>query len=144
MTPHDDLPRSPLALRGVLACLMVICGHTAVAQEPLPSWQSIAPPGNLYFNFSDGRLNVRTGPGLDQPVVDTLAVGAVASVQICMPDASWCVIQYGAGRRIGWVETENLTMIDENAQTEPSIEDLRTTAIRRSLEKIRPEPRPER
>lgn len=113
----------------------------AVAQEPPRPWESLVPAGTLVFNLSTGRINVRSGPGRDQRVLDTLAVGGVATVQVCLDGAEWCVVQYDAGWRVGWVLTETLTRIDDDTP-EPTISELRNTAVRKFRELQRPVPRP--
>ena len=48
-------------------------------------------------------LNVRSGPGLDYPVVATLAQGETLPVLKTDPDSGWLQVQLSGSDQLGWV-----------------------------------------
>jgi uncharacterized protein YgiM (DUF1202 family) len=48
-------------------------------------------------------LNVRSGPGVDYPVVTTLAQGKTVPVLDVDPDTGWLQVQLPDGEQVGWV-----------------------------------------
>lgn len=62
----------------------------------------------VYYNFTNGRLNIFKGPDKAYDVVDYLDKQTGGFIQGCSFDLKWCFLNFGGKPKSGWVAMEYL------------------------------------
>ena len=99
------------------AALLVSCvevthletGETTPQEEAAvqpPAWQNYFSPDSPYYNNTVGRVNVRTGPGIQFRKIGFIPPSEGGYIQGCNEDFEWCQISYNDNGDIGWVKME--------------------------------------
>ena len=71
-----------------------------------PAWQSTYSPDVPYYNSTVGRVNVRTGPGIQFAKIGFIAPGESGYIEGCNENLEWCQISYNDGADKGWVQMQ--------------------------------------
>lgn len=113
--PHRRRPRRLRMLGSLAVIMLIIAGGLAIATTPVPAVAQATTftIGDTVVVTSDGDgLNLRSNPGIDATVLETLADGTVATITdgpTSADDVDWYEVSIDE-RRAGWVSGEFLTL----------------------------------
>lgn len=83
---------------------LILCASVAAAAIALPGAAMAAQPA-----FTTTDLNLRAGPGIDYPVVDTIPDGARVRIQGCIAGYNWCSVVWRG--EYGWAQGDYLAAL---------------------------------